>query len=321
MNTIVTSSLKTVVEDHQVTRRREAEAAQQAVAELIAPVPWSEFVSEYLGKEPLHVSGDAVALGKLADPARVRSLVEAGTPWQFRRMPEMYLDGLRVSHEDLVDTYVDMDGREARQPRVKRIRRLLEHGATVNAFGQEGNFPGLAWLREIFAHAFSAECQVATFYSQKDHQGLAPHYDCVEIFVLQLYGRKRWFVSSQRVESPVVGYGTATMYDDKAPHAEMVLEPGDLLYFPRGTFHQAIAVSEESLHATVAVKLPSYLDMLTVLANTAPDVDSIRCDLPVGGPAAWVDAKSQLLSRIAAALDRPEFNEELQRMLAVRAGI
>lgn len=321
MNAVVTSSPKAAAEDRQVARRHETEAAQQAVSELLAPVSWSEFVSEYLGKAPLHVSGDATALGKLASPAGVRKLIEAGTPWQFRRMPEMYLDGLRLPHEDLVDTYVDMDGREARQPRLIRIRRLLERGATVNAFGQEGNFPGLAWLREIFSRAFSAECEVATFYSQKDHQGLSPHYDCVEIFVLQLYGRKRWFVSSQRVESPVVGYGTATMYDDKASHAQMVLEPGDLLYFPRGTFHQAIALSEESLHATVAVKLPSYLDMLAVLAEIAPDVDSIRCDLPFGGPAAWVDAKSQLLDRIAAVLDRPEFDRELQRMLTMRAGI
>lgn len=302
-------------------REREAAAARKAFEELIAPLGWDDFVRDHLGRAPLHVSGDAAALGRLAQPGPVRRLIEDGIPWQFRRMPEMYLDGLRVPHEDLVDTYVDMDGREARRPRLGRIARLLERGATVNAFGQEGNFPGLAWLRQVFSRAFSAECEVATFYSQQDHQGLAPHYDCVEIFVLQLHGRKRWFVSTQQVQSPVVGYGTATRYDDQAMHAEMVLEPGDLLYFPRGTFHQAIAMSEESLHATVAVKLPSYLDLLAVLAETAPDVDAIRGDLPLGGPRAWVGAKAELLRRLAAALDSPTFDAELERMLLTRAGL
>jgi hypothetical protein len=320
----MTSTLPTAEQhaaDRAARREHEAAEARKAFEALISPVTWATFVDEHLGRAPLHVSGDAAALGKLAQPGAVRKLVEAGIPWQFRRLPEMYLDGLKVPHEDLVDTYVDMDGREAKQPRLGRIAKLLERGATVNAFGQEGNFPGLAWLRQVFSRAFCAECEVATFYSQQDHQGLAPHYDCVEIFVLQLHGTKRWFVSTQQVTTPVVGYGTASRYDEKALHAEMVLEPGDLLYFPRGTFHQAIATSEESLHATVAVKLPSYLDMLAVLAETAPDVDSVRGDLPIGGPRSWVDGKAELLKRLTAALDSPSFDAELERLLLTRAGI
>jgi ribosomal protein L16 Arg81 hydroxylase len=268
----------------------------------------------------LHVSGDADCFASLADPAAVRELIEAGVPWQFRRMPEMYLDGYRVPHEDLVDTYTDMDGREARRPRLRRIRRLLEKGATVNAFGQESHFPGLAAMRRVFSEAFHAECEVATFYSQQGHQGLAPHYDCVDIFVLQLHGHKRWFVSSQRVDSPVVGHGGPTQYDDQAGHTDIVLEPGDLLYFPRGTFHQAVALSEQSLHATIAVKRPTYLDMLLALCQTAAEVDRIRHDLPVAHARAPRDTKDQLLDRLREALDQPGFDEAFERLLALRSG-
>lgn len=294
--------------------------ARAAMARLLCPLSWDDFVEGYLGKAPLHLSGDAQGFARLADPASVRRLIEAGAPWQFRRMPEMYLNGFRIPHEDLVDRYTDMDGREARRPRLARVRRLLERGATVNSFGQEAHFPGLAALQQTFAGAFEAECEVATFYSQQDHQGLAPHYDCVDIFVLQLHGRKRWFVSSQRVESPVVGHGTATRYDDQAPHTDMVLEPGDLLYLPRGTFHQAIALTEESLHATVAVKRAGFIDMLAVLAQTAPDVDRIRADLPPPGPDATRRAKAEFLAHLGEALARPQFDEALRHLLSVRAG-
>lgn len=296
-------------------------AAQAAIEAFFSPVLWPEFISEYWDRAPMHVSGDASALVSLADPVRIRKLIETGAPWQFRRMPEMYLDGHKVPQEDLIDLYVDMDGREARSPKLSRIKSLLDSGATVNSFGQESHFPGLAALRQNFAGAFCAEVEVATFYSQKNHQGLAPHYDCVEIFVFQISGRKRWYVSSQRVDAPVVGYGKATWFDAAASHAQIDLEPGDVLYLPRGTFHQACALSDESLHATVAVKMPMYLDMLTTLGDIAPNLDEIRGYMPIGGPVVWAQERLRFLEHLRKALEVPAFAEALQKLLITRAGL
>jgi len=293
--------------------------SQAFLDRLLAPVGWQGFLAEYWDREPLYLSNESDTFASLADAARVRQLIEGGQPWQFRRMPEMYLDGHQVAHEDLVPTYTDMDGREARAPNLARIKRLLEAGATVNTFGQESHFPGLAELRRHFGRAFTAEVEVALFYSQKDHQGLLPHYDCVEIFVLQISGHKRWYVSSQRVEAPVVGYGKATVFDEDQPHAQMDLGPGDVLYMPRGTFHQAVALSEESLHATVAVKLPMYLDMLAALVQTAPDVDAMRAYLPVGGPAGWTAEHPRLLQRLATVLQGADYTQALEKLLLTRA--
>jgi ribosomal protein L16 Arg81 hydroxylase len=234
-------------------------------------------------------------------------------------MPEMYLDGHKISHDDLVDIYIDMDEREARAPRLKRIRALLEGGATVNSFGQEAHFPKLAEMRKNFALAFGAEVEIATFYSQNGHQGLAPHYDCVEIFVLQIAGSKRWYVSSQRVEAPLVGYGEGTWFVPDAPHAQINLEPGDVLYMPRGTFHHAIAISDESLHATVAVKVPSYIDILTTLAKSAPDLDSMRSYLPLTGATAHQEVKARFLNCVAEVLDGKQFEAKFQELLDVRS--
>lgn len=292
--------------------------SQRALDALFAPVGWSAFQSEYWDRAPLYLSGDRDLFAGLADAGTVRRLIEAGVPWQFRRMPEMYLDGYQVPHTDLVRTYTDMDGREARAPNLSRIARLLAAGATVNTFGQESHFPQLAALRRNFAQAFGAEVEVALFYSQKDHQGLLPHYDCVEIFVLQISGHKRWHLSSQRVEAPVVGYGTATRFDESAPHANIDLGPGDLLYMPRGLFHQAVALSDESLHATVAVKLPMFIDLLQALAQTAPDLDAIRGYLPLGGPTAWAAARPQLLRQLADAMDLPGYGAAVESLLTTR---
>ena len=293
--------------------------ARLFVSDLLDPIGWDNFVSEFWQREPLHTSLRAGIFEDYATPAQVRLLVESGAPWQFRRMPEIYLDGERVPHDDLVTTYMDMDGREARAPRLKRIKALLETGATVNAFGQESHFPRLAEARARFAAAFGAEVEIATFYSQDGHQGLAPHYDCVEVFVLQIAGSKRWHVSSQRVTSPVVGYGTGTWFDPSAPHAQIDLEPGDMLYIPRGTFHQAIAQSAESLHVTVAVKMPTYLDMLTALVNAAPNVDAMRDYLPLSGNGVEEPVRTILMSQISAVLQGNEFETSFRELVGTRS--
>jgi ribosomal protein L16 Arg81 hydroxylase len=288
--------------------------------QILAPVGLRDFVASYWDKQPLHLESGSGEFSGLADVNTVRDLIKSGSPWKYRRMPEMYLDGGFIPHEDLVRKYVDMDGREAPAPNLPRIHRLLEAGATVNAFGMDAHFPTVMALKLEFARAFTAEVEAAFFYSSKNHLGLSPHYDCVEIFVFQVSGSKRWHVSSQRVNSPLVGYGTATQFDISAPHATFDVVSGDLLYLPRGTFHHAVATSEESLHVTFAVKTPTYMDMLQVLLATSSDVEAIREYLPLGGPVAWDSARAGFLEILVAAVQDSRYSEALRSQLCARAG-
>ncbi|WP_434628053.1 JmjC domain-containing protein [Chromobacterium sp. CV08] len=304
MNDIVDSSLKTA----------------SYLAELLSPVSLDDFFSEYWDRKPLYIADGSARFAGLADAGRLREIVESGSPWQYRRLPELYLDSGFIPHDQLIVEYTDMDGRRAVSVRQKRVKMLLEAGATANCFGQEAHFPELMRLKKRFAEYFSAEVETSLFYSQQDHPGLAPHYDCVEIFVLQISGHKRWYVSSQRQTNPLVGYGQPVAYDNDAPHAVIDLEPGDLLYLPRGLFHHACALSGESLHTTVAVKMPSYFDLFKALAEVAVGSDDMRGYLPPGGPAAWAAAGPALLDRLSALLEQPAYAAEVQELLGNRNG-
>ena len=130
-------------------------ASQARVAQVIDPVDWEHFCAEYWDRKPLYLADGSDRFAPLADAATLRRLVESGTPWQYRRLPEMYIDSGFVPHEDLVHEYVDMDGRVARAPRLDRVRQLLLNGATANCFGQEAHFPELMALKLAFAQTFS----------------------------------------------------------------------------------------------------------------------------------------------------------------------
>lgn len=79
------------------------------------------------------------------------------------------------------------------------------------------------------------------YISFDDVQCLGQHVDPTEIYVLQLHGTKRWIMGDRSLD----------------------LEPGDMLYVPKGLAHSAMCVSKCSVHLTVAVRpftMQDYLD-------------------------------------------------------------
>ncbi|KAK9831901.1 hypothetical protein WJX81_006898 [Elliptochloris bilobata] len=108
-------------------------------------------------------------------------------------------------------------------------------------------------------------------------QGFAPHYDDIDAFVLQLEGSKRWRVYSPRSAEEVLPRSSSedfSQQDIGEPVLDEVLEPGNLLYMPRGTIHQAEALlGEHSLHMTISVcQHTSWADFLAVALPRAVDL-------------------------------------------------
>jgi len=105
-------------------------------------------------------------------------------------------------------------------------------------------------------------------------QGFAPHWDDVEVFMLQLEGKKHWRIYSPRnKEETLPRFSSANLEQDEVgtPIIEVDLEPGDMIYMPRGTIHQGNCLSEEhSLHITISTyQMNSWTDLLEKLLPAA----------------------------------------------------
>lgn len=110
------------------------------------------------------------------------------------------------------------------------------------------------------------------------------HYDNRDNLVVQLSGRKRWYVSTdppglqnnwKHVDEPL---------PDLQRHRAVDLEPGDLLYIPRGTPH-TVEGDTESLHLAVLFVPVTLRDALIAAVDLLSDLDrSFRETLvaPVG---------------------------------------
>lgn len=107
-------------------------------------------------------------------------------------------------------------------------------------------------LQEFFGSFVGANM----YLTPAGSQGFAPHYDDIEAFVVQLEGRKCWRLYPPRdpsEELPRFSSENFTSEEVGEPILEAVLEPGDLLYFPRGIIHQAYTPDDtHSLHLTLS---------------------------------------------------------------------
>lgn len=106
-----------------------------------------------------------------------------------------------------------------------------------------------------------------------------------------IIGKKHWKVYKPRTPAeflPRVSSGNFEQSEIGEPMLDIVLEAGDLLYFPRGYIHQATTVpGHHSLHITLSVyQKHSYGDLLEILmpmaVQAAIDQDvSLREGLPL----------------------------------------
>jgi lysine-specific demethylase/histidyl-hydroxylase NO66 len=100
------------------------------------------------------------------------------------------------------------------------------------------------------------------YLTPRNGQGFLPHMDTHDVFILQLHGTKEWHVASPVRELPLATDPQPANIS-MAEHQKYLLEPGDVLYLPRGFPHEAATSASSSLHLTVGIHVYRWLDLLT----------------------------------------------------------
>jgi ribosomal protein L16 Arg81 hydroxylase len=124
------------------------------------------------------------------------------------------------------------------------------------------------------------------YCSWPSKQGFKIHYDAHEVFVMQIDGVKEWFVFEDTVKHPYRDEKSDHQTPpDSEPYLHCVLQPGDLLYIPRGHWHYAIAREQPSLHVTLGIRCFNGRDLLEwvtkLLHDTLPQEEVWRQNLPL----------------------------------------
>ncbi|XP_017401690.1 ribosomal oxygenase 2 isoform X3 [Cebus imitator] len=198
---------------------------------LISPINTETFFKEFWEQKPLLIRRDDPALatyyGSLFKLTDLKSLCSQG----------MYY-GRDVNVCRCVSGKKKVLNKDGKAHFLQLRKDFDQKRATIQ-FHQPQRFKDELWrIQEKLECYFGSLVGSNVYITPAGSQGLPPHYDDVEVFILQLEGEKHW-----RLYHPTVPLAREYSVEAEGrlgrPVHEFTLKPGDLLYFPRGTIHQA----------------------------------------------------------------------------------
>lgn len=202
-----------------------------------------------------------------------------------------------------------------------QLQRFCREGLSIVLSQVHQAVPALAALTAVLEHVLPARVQTNLYASFGRESAFRAHHDPHDVLILHLHGRKRWFCHGPR---PDACARSAAIPDGQlAPVLwEAALEPGDVLYIPRGEVHRASVEGEASLHLTNSLLWPRRSDLLKWLAGNGMPGDDDDPDIPVYGAAEDVDRCERdlraLLHRLADTVELRSFLTDFGRDRRVR---
>jgi ribosomal protein L16 Arg81 hydroxylase len=272
-----------------------------------------KFLSEHWGETPLHVRGATDRFAALFGWPALNHLLATHRlePPRLR----LALDGERsASLHSFVRYRTDRAGERAPRLDVRELNRLLARGATLVLNAVQEMHPPLGTLTREFARLFLVEPNVNLYASFGRQPGFGPHWDDHDVFVLQIAGRKRWLMYGANRRYPLYRDARPNEMQPVRPVARHLLKAGDVLYIPRGHWHDAIAVGEPTLHLTLGVPTLTGIDFLTWLGDDARAAESMRRNIPLFDAA----RRAGWLRQLQQAVHRRSDDGAFGRFLATR---
>ncbi len=154
-----------------------------------------------------------------------------------------------------------------------QVKRIVEAQMTICATALAYEGPRKAFIEDFRKSITAANQPYFNSYYSPDGKGYSLHFDTHPVWLLQVEGRKRWQVAPEpEMVNPPGNISfppdreelklpwITVKRPDKSTFRDVVLRPGDVLYIPAGTWHEATAQGH-SLALTMAQTRVTPLDL------------------------------------------------------------
>ncbi|MGF1628988.1 MAG: JmjC domain-containing protein [Kiloniellaceae bacterium] len=259
---------------------------------LLAPLDAETFFRDYFGKQHLHVKGSAERTAAIMTLGDLNALMSMTSVWSPQTL-KLFVDRNPVPVPDYCARTLALGGDgSALRPDPDLVQDWIGKGASVILNDIDALAPGVRRLANELQEATGGRSQANLYFSMAQRQAFGPHCDVHEVFAVHCHGEKVWNIYENREDTPInhprFQFGDAERERRAGKVAEQArMQPGDLLYIPRGRYHDALASENGALHIAFGVTLPKPLDLLGIIWEAAVQDAALRADLPhrADGPA------------------------------------
>ena len=274
-------------------------------------------MAEYHGRKPLHIPAEpGESKQGLLDWRGFNALLAQTAIWTPQTLKLIH-NGKSLPPQQYCDEVHTPTGRMLR-PSPAKVEVCLSLGASLVADEVHTLTPGLAQVSAMLGEAFAGLIGANLYCSFGGVQAFGTHYDLHDVFAVHLEGEKVWRLYSNRADNPVEfapEQDPAWLERTRGTLMQEVrMRPGDVLYLPRGWYHDALADSAASLHVTFSVT-PLYGRILFGLLESAAMQDPVfRAWLPSAGQDGGRALSNHLIDlgkRLAALAAHPQIRDDV----------
>lgn len=247
------------------------------------PISYKHFLENYAEQQPLLMTN--------ACSKSLMSWQELDQVLQFMEPDEqslqLFLKG-QVPAAHYLDNTFEF-GRQRRRINKYRFYEYLEHGATLvlnraedyclvakNLCHAIGKFAQQPTSSNIYINTqLNGDAQIAS----NEISAFGKHWDTHDVFIIQLMGEKRWQLFPPTLPLPLSHQTSKQLQHEPptTPSADYVLQEGDILYIPRGWWHNVIPLNVDTLHLSVGTYAPTLTDyLLWAVSTTLPQIPAAR---------------------------------------------
>lgn len=257
---------------------------------VLSPLGRDVFLRDYWLKKLVHIPGTAGRFADLLSWNELNAILE-----QHRLIPprlKLYRDGQAVDPAHYLTPA--MFG----VPRLDAggLTTCLAQGASLILDDVQEVAPGVRDLMVGFQDALHTDAFANLYAGWHRQKAFHVHWDPQEAMMLQLCGRKHWKVYHPTRLHPLKNDIEAPPPPSGPPAWEGILNDGDVLYVPRGWWHEAFPLDEPSLHLTVSLTPPTAFDYLGWAMSRLRRHAELRASLPGD------DASREMIGGIIAEL-------------------
>ena len=294
-------------------------------AGLVRPLTAQEFLNNhYRDKRPVLFRGEGPRFASLCTYEQINELMRSDA-W-YARM-NLVQDGRSVPNIAYTTPLFGHGWRRSGSPAIRsslddrRLQAMLRQGASIVLNGLQDLLPPVRAVADALEEALGNYAAINLYASWVATPGFATHWDDHDVFILQVAGTKRWQLYGETRRFPLPRDSEAPEKPPAEPVWNEMLRAGDVLYIPRGWWHDARAQAEDgsdgagSLHLTCSTGALTGLDFMEWLTGRLVRHEAFRRDLPHAtdrsGGAHYTALRELILAELNGDLG-PQFRDHMR---------
>ncbi len=215
-------------------------------------------------KNYIHLHTSSPKLKEIMDINKLNDILSIPNLWNSRNF-KMVLDRKSISFNQF-----STEGLELGYPRISpdpsKVQDYVKKGASLVLDDIIYAVKNVKRLAIDLQNITWGKCQANLYFSMQSHQAFGPHYDTHDVFALHCEGEKIWNIYENLEDNPINHPIFKPTLEERIKSAgkikdQVLLKPGDLLYLPRGQYHDALASKNGAIHIAFGINYMKPIDV------------------------------------------------------------